>query len=86
MTAEGFEQLRVNTITQQITFPSALDYVRFQLIATPMASLLGDRTDSERETAIRDIAIEAEALLDKDMLRDGRLSFPQQAYVASAVR
>jgi hypothetical protein len=46
------------------------------LIATPMASLLGDRNDSERETAIRDIAIEAEALLDKDMLRDGRLSFP----------
>jgi ubiquinone/menaquinone biosynthesis C-methylase UbiE len=84
--AEGLEQVRVHTITKQIIFPSVLDYVRFQLIATPMASLLSDRNDRERQTVIKEIAIETEALLDQNMLQDGRLSFPQQAYVASAVR
>jgi ubiquinone/menaquinone biosynthesis C-methylase UbiE len=33
----GFDRVEVSTVTKQITFPSVLDYVRFQLIATPMA-------------------------------------------------
>ena len=33
----GFERIKLSTVTQQITFPSVLDYVRFQLTATPMA-------------------------------------------------
>jgi ubiquinone/menaquinone biosynthesis C-methylase UbiE len=86
MGREGFEQVIVETVTKRITFPSVLDYVRFQLIATPMAGLLGDRNDTARETVIKDIAADTASLLDPEMLRDGRLSFPQVAHVATARR
>jgi ubiquinone/menaquinone biosynthesis C-methylase UbiE len=38
----GLDHIEVSTVTKRITFPSVLDYVRIQLIATPMASLLKD--------------------------------------------
>lgn len=82
----GFERVEVSTVTKQITFPSVLDYVRFQLIATPMASLLAHRTDPQRASDIRQIATRAQSLLAPEMLQDGRLCFPQEAYVATAVR
>lgn len=86
MTEAGFEQVNVDTIIKRITFPSVLDYVRFQLIATPMAGLLEDRNGIERETLIRGIAADTYALLDPEMVRDGRLSSPQEAHVATARR
>ena len=86
MTEEGFEQVDVDAVTKRITFPSVLDYVRFQLIATPMAGLLGDRNDVERETSTSAVADGTRSLLDPEMLRDGRLSFPQEAFVATASR
>jgi len=86
MAGQGFDQVVVNTVTKLIGFPSVLDYVRFQLIATPMASLLAGRDDATRDTVIRNVASTTGSLLDPKMLRDGRLSFPQEAYVATAVR
>jgi ubiquinone/menaquinone biosynthesis C-methylase UbiE len=86
LAAAGFERITLSTVTQHITFPSALDYVRFQLIATPMAGLLGDRNTAERESIIAQVASDARSLLDPQMLRDGRLSFPQEAHVAVAHR
>ena len=41
----ALEDVKVGIVAQRIAFPSALDYVRFQLLATPMAALLGDRPD-----------------------------------------
>src|SRR5689334_697583 len=41
----GFSGVDLQTVVQEITFPSVLDYVRFQLVATPMASLLGRHTE-----------------------------------------
>ncbi len=84
LTTEGFEDVVVKTVTQRISFPSVLDYVRFQLIATPMAGLLDDRSDLEREQAIEAIAAHTASLLEPEMLRDGRLTFPQVAHVALA--
>jgi ubiquinone/menaquinone biosynthesis C-methylase UbiE len=84
MAKEGFQQISVNTVTKRITFPSVLDYVRFQLVATPMASLLGERNATERESVIRSIASDTASFLDPEMLRGGRLSFPQEAHVALA--
>jgi hypothetical protein len=52
LSREGFEQVKVSTIAEQITFPSLLDYVRFQLVATPIAGLLRDRGTDEREAII----------------------------------
>jgi len=86
MTREGFEHGTVSTVTKRITFPSVLDYVRFQLVATPMAGLLGDRNAVERESIISAVASDTRSLLDPEMLRDGRLSFPQEAHVAIARR
>jgi SAM-dependent methyltransferase len=84
MAKEGFKQISVSTVTKRITFPSVLDYVRFQLVATPMASLLADRSATERENAIRSIASDTAAYLDPQMRIDGLLSFPQEAHVAIA--
>jgi ubiquinone/menaquinone biosynthesis C-methylase UbiE len=81
---EGFQQVVVQTVSKRIDFPSVLDYVRFQLIATPMAGLLSNRSNLEREEVIATITSHAASLLDSEMLRDGRLSFPQVAHVAMA--
>ncbi len=48
LSAAEFEQINVCTVTKTITFPSVVDYVRFQLVATPMAALLQDRGIDER--------------------------------------
>jgi ubiquinone/menaquinone biosynthesis C-methylase UbiE len=73
----GFGVVDVATVTQQITFPSMLDYVRFQLTATPMAALLKDKDVAER-------AADAISRIDRSMLADGKLTFPQQSFVATA--
>src|ERR1700687_5119354 len=39
----GFEDVEVTTVSKQIEFPSMSDYIRFQLIATPMAALTQDK-------------------------------------------
>ena len=83
---EGFVQFEIKTVTQQITFPSVLDYVRFQLTATPMAGLLSDRNQVERESIIKEVASITQSLLGPEMLRDGRLSSPQEGHVATALR
>ena len=86
LTDAGFDGVNVSIVTKWITFPSLLDYVRFQLIATPMASLLADRCQAEREGTMRAIASHARALLDPNLLDGGRLSSPQEAFVATALR
>lgn len=59
----GFDAVEVATVTMQITFPSMLDYVRFQLTATPMAALLNKNTLLERERLIVEIAADATSRL-----------------------
>jgi ubiquinone/menaquinone biosynthesis C-methylase UbiE len=80
----GFDAVNVATVAKQITFPSALDYVRFQLTATPMAALLKDKDARERERLIVSIADEAASRLDPSMLLGGQLTFPQESYVIVA--
>jgi ubiquinone/menaquinone biosynthesis C-methylase UbiE len=80
----GFSQIDVQTVTKQITFPSVLDYVRFQLIATPMASLLKDKETLDRQQIIKAISTFIESSIDPSMTEAGRFSFSQEAYVATA--
>ena len=82
----GFNVVDVRTIEQTIVFPSVLDYVRFQLLATPMAVLLKERTEPEREAIISSIASKTMALSRPAMLEGSRFIFPQEAYVAIAQR
>lgn len=84
MEGAGFSDVNVATVTKQINFPSMLDYVRFQLIATPMANLLKSAEAPERDAVIASIAADAASRLDDGMLRDGRLAFPQESQVAIA--
>ena len=81
----GFEKISVCAVTKRITFPSVLDYVRFQLTRTPMASLLGDRNTADRDALIETVASVAQSFLAPEMLRDGHLTSPQEAYVAVAL-
>jgi SAM-dependent methyltransferase len=78
----GFRNVDVATVTKQIEFPSMLDYVRFQLIATPMAALLRDRSPTERDRAIHSMATDPASRIDPAMLHNGKLSFPQESHVA----
>jgi len=80
----GFNAVDVQMVEQTIVFPSVLDYVRFQLLATPMTVLLKDRTEPERQTTISLIVSKTMALSTPAMLEGSRFTFPQQAYVATA--
>jgi ubiquinone/menaquinone biosynthesis C-methylase UbiE len=80
----GFTGVEVQTVVQQLAFPSVLDYVRFQLVASPMSALLGDRAEADRQVAIETIARETEGFSDPTMLEGGGFSFRQEAYVATA--
>ncbi|HET7887830.1 MAG TPA: methyltransferase domain-containing protein [Bradyrhizobium sp.] len=80
----GFDAVEVLTVAKPITFPSTLDYVRFQLTATPMAGLLKDKAATERERLIVSIADDTASRLDRAMLSHGRLTFPQESFVVTA--
>jgi ubiquinone/menaquinone biosynthesis C-methylase UbiE len=82
----GFSTVDVQTVEQTIAFPSVLDYVRFQLLATPMTVLLKDLTEPEREAIISSIASKTMTFSRPAMLEGSRFTFPQEAYVAIAQR
>ena len=82
--AAGFAKIEVQTVVQKIAFPSVLDYVRFQLLATPMLALLSNRGEADRQAAIERIASETTSFCDPAMLEGDGFSFPQEAYVATA--
>jgi ubiquinone/menaquinone biosynthesis C-methylase UbiE len=84
LTDAGFAKVVVQTVVQQITFPSVLDFVSFQLLATPMAALLSNRPPDDRQAVINRTASETARLSDPAMLEGGRFSFPQEAYVGTA--
>ena len=80
----GFAEVEVQTVGQKIVFPSVLDYVRFQLLATPMVALLNDCAEADRQTAIKTIASETASFSDSAMLEGRAFSFRQEAYVSTA--
>jgi|HubBroStandDraft_6_1064221.scaffolds.fasta_scaffold661104_1 hypothetical protein len=80
----GFGNVVVSTVQQTIVFPSVLDYVRLQLVATPMTMLLKEKTEPERQAIISSVASTAATLSNPSMLDGGRFAFPQEAYVAIA--
>jgi SAM-dependent methyltransferase len=79
----GFCRVQIVTETRIIRFASAADYVRIQLTATPLASLLRQQAEGFirqlAETLIADVAAALQA-----RQADGGLAFPQQAHVLLA--
>ncbi len=80
----GFDTVDVQTVVQTIVFPSVLDYVRFQLLATPMTVLLKDKIAPERQAILSLVASRTATLSTPAMLAAGKFIFPQEAYVAVA--
>jgi ubiquinone/menaquinone biosynthesis C-methylase UbiE len=80
----SFAEVEVQTVVQKIAFPSVLDYVRFQLLATPMAALLSDRAEADCQAAIKTVALETANFSDPTMIEGGAFSFEQEAYVGTA--
>jgi ubiquinone/menaquinone biosynthesis C-methylase UbiE len=79
----GFTEVKVQTVVQHIAFPSVLDYVRFQLLATPMAALLSNRDEANRQAVIKTVAQETANFSEPAMLEGDGFSFPQEAYVGT---
>jgi ubiquinone/menaquinone biosynthesis C-methylase UbiE len=79
----GFRNVAIETVTQAIRFPSAAEYVRLQLSATPMSALLEDMDDSRRFETLAAITSDVVAFLHMDSEAD-ELIFPQQAHVLLA--
>jgi ubiquinone/menaquinone biosynthesis C-methylase UbiE len=80
----GFDVVLVQTVVQTIVFPTVLDYVRFQLLATPMAVLLNNLARLDRQPTIESVAQKTAALSTPEMLEGGRFAFSQESYVAVA--
>jgi len=80
----GFDVIDVQTVVQTIVFPSVFDYVRFQLLASPMTVLLKDKIEPERQAIISSVASKTADSSTASMLKDGEFTFPQEAYVAVA--
>jgi ubiquinone/menaquinone biosynthesis C-methylase UbiE len=80
----GFDAVDVLTVQQTIAFPSVHDYVRFQLLATPMTVLLKHRPEAERKAIVASVASKTMSLSTPEMLNGGKFTFPQEAYVAVA--
>ena len=80
----GFDAVEVQTVVQIIVFPSVLDYVRFQLLATPMTVILKDKVEAERQAIISSVASKTRSSSTASMLDGDKFTFPQEAYVAVA--
>jgi len=83
VTAAGFRNVAIQIVTQTIRFPSAREYVRVQLSATPMSSLMdGMDGTRQRETLAAIIGDLVTSLhIGSDTVE---LTYPQEAYVLLA--
>jgi ubiquinone/menaquinone biosynthesis C-methylase UbiE len=83
VTREGFRNVSITTVTQTIRFPSAGEYVRVQLSATPLSALL-DGMDSKRQReALEAITGDLIASLQIEP-ETAELTYPQEAFVLLA--
>jgi ubiquinone/menaquinone biosynthesis C-methylase UbiE len=81
----GFSQIKIVTETRTIRFASASDYVRIQLTATPLASLLQDQPGRPGQQLAEVLIADVTAALQPHQTADG-LAFPQEAHVLVADR
>lgn len=83
VTAAGFRNVAIETVTQTIRFPSAREYVRVQLSATPMSSLMDGMDDTRQREMLA--AITSDLVTSLHIGSDTtELTYPQEAYVLLA--
>ena len=78
----GFREVTIEQVIQIIRFDSAQQYVRFQLSATPLASLVDRMADVQRDALERNIARDIGAAL-AGVSEEGFTS-PQEVHVVRA--
>lgn len=79
----GFREIRIATVTKTLRFPSVEEWVRIQLSATPLASVLNGLDAARAETVANAVVAEVAAALGPYRIAGG-LSFPQEAHVLLA--
>ena len=79
----GFREIRITTVVKTLRFPSAADWVRIQLSASPLASGLNGLTQARAEQLVDAVSADVGAAL-APYTDEGGLSFPQEAHVLLA--
>jgi ubiquinone/menaquinone biosynthesis C-methylase UbiE len=79
----GFSDVVIRTTTKQVRFASGADYVRVQLAATPLASVIAAHDAYRRERLVDALARDVCAALDPYLTDEG-LNFPQEVHVVLA--
>jgi ubiquinone/menaquinone biosynthesis C-methylase UbiE len=78
-----FRDVVIDTASKIVRFPSAADYVRIQLAATPLAAVVAGEEAAERDRLVKAVTAEVSATL-ASYTGDGSLAFPQQVHVVLA--
>jgi hypothetical protein len=81
----GFQRITIVTETRTVRFASVSDYVRIQLTATPLASLLAHQPGRPGQRLAEVLIADVAAALQPHQTADG-LAFPQQAHILVADR
>jgi ubiquinone/menaquinone biosynthesis C-methylase UbiE len=79
----GFMGVCVETVALTVRFQSVEEWVRIQLAATPLASLLRERDPSEHEEIVTGVTAGVDESLAAFVQVDG-FAFPQEVHVAVA--
>jgi hypothetical protein len=79
----GFHDVVVHSVVKNITYPSAADFVRVQLSATPLASVMTGYGKEQRDRLVDALVKDVSAALHPFTV-NGSLVFPQEAHVALA--
>jgi ubiquinone/menaquinone biosynthesis C-methylase UbiE len=79
----GFTRITIVTETRTVRFASVSDYVRIQLMATPLAGLLPGRPERPGQRLAEVLIADVAAALELHQTADG-LAFPQEAHVLVA--
>jgi ubiquinone/menaquinone biosynthesis C-methylase UbiE len=79
----GFRDITIDTMTHEIHFPSAREYVRIQFAATPLAIPIGELIAEQREPLVDAVVAEVAVAL-RSQSPDGALVFPQECHILSA--
>ena len=82
--AAGFGDINITTVTKTLRFPSVADWVRIQLSASPLATLLNGLDPARAESLVNAIVADVQVALAPHSGTDG-LAFPQEAHVLLAV-
>jgi ubiquinone/menaquinone biosynthesis C-methylase UbiE len=79
----GFPDIEIDTVSKLVRFPSPADYVRIQLAATPLASVVVQYDTASRERLVEEVVKDVGAALTSYTKMEG-LTFPQEVHCVLA--